>query len=88
MDDLGVWEKIKRKDKPDDRQYVKNHWAFEIKRNGVFSVRLVTCGYTHIPGIDFTECNEGISAEYRYVESRPASRKGPTKRTGHVQQSG
>jgi hypothetical protein len=30
-------------------------WIFEIKRNGIVCSRLVACGYSQIPGVDFTE---------------------------------
>jgi Reverse transcriptase (RNA-dependent DNA polymerase) len=34
---------------------VKNKWIFKIKRNGIFRARLVACGYSQVPGIDFQE---------------------------------
>jgi histone deacetylase 1/2 len=55
MDDLKVWKKIKRSEKPDERRCVKCKWIFEIKRSGIFRARLVACGYSQIPGVDFTE---------------------------------
>ena len=30
-------------------------WVFKIKLNGVYRARLVACGYSQIPGVDFTE---------------------------------
>jgi Reverse transcriptase (RNA-dependent DNA polymerase) len=40
---------------PRGRRCVCCKWVFDIKRNGVFRARLVACGYSQIPGVDFTE---------------------------------
>ena len=34
---------------------MKHKWVFEIKRNGTFRARLVACGYSQVPGVDFEE---------------------------------
>ena len=42
---------------------MKHKWVLEIKRSGVFRARLVTCGYSQVPGVDFSQvfspvCND------------------------------
>jgi hypothetical protein len=34
---------------------IENKWVFKIKRNGIFHARLVACGYSQVPGVDFQE---------------------------------
>jgi hypothetical protein len=46
---------MKKEDIPQDRRTIKCKWIFKIKRNGVFRARLVACGYSQIPGVDFNE---------------------------------
>ena len=55
MEEKGVWSKIKRSDMDEGRRCVKHKWVLEIKRSGRFRARLVACGYSQIPGVDFTE---------------------------------
>jgi len=55
MKKRSVWVVKKRSEMPSNRRLVKCKWVFKIKRNGVFRARLVACGYSQIPGVDFTE---------------------------------
>ena len=55
MKNRNVWTLIPRTQIPRDRRCVKSKWVFKVKRNGVFRARLVACGYSQIPGVDFTE---------------------------------
>jgi len=50
-----VWEVIDRSELPGDRRCVKCKWVLKIKRNGIYRARLVACGYSQIPGVDFNE---------------------------------
>jgi Reverse transcriptase (RNA-dependent DNA polymerase) len=55
MKNYKVWRTVKRSVIPAGRKCVKCKWVFDIKRNGVFRARLVACGYSQIPGVDFQE---------------------------------
>jgi Reverse transcriptase (RNA-dependent DNA polymerase) len=55
MSAKGVWKKIQKSDMPNGRNCIKSKWYFKIKRNGVYRARLVACGYSQVPGVDFQE---------------------------------
>jgi hypothetical protein len=55
MKELKVWHIIKKNKIPNGRKCIKCKWIFDIKRNGTFRARLVACGYSQQPGIDFQD---------------------------------
>jgi hypothetical protein len=55
MEAHKVWVKVKRATMQPGKRCVKHKWILEIKRNGIFRARLVACGYSQVPGIDFTD---------------------------------
>jgi len=55
MINWGVWHKVKRSSIPNGRRCIKCKWIFKVKRDGVFRARLVACGYSQIPGVDYSE---------------------------------
>jgi hypothetical protein len=63
MNDHKVWKKVPRLSMPPQRRCVKCKWIFEIKRNGTFCSRLVACGYSQTPGVDFTEYYSPVANE-------------------------
>ncbi len=50
-----VWRRTNKRNIPSNHRCIKCKWVFKIKRNGVFRARLVACGYSQIPGVDFSE---------------------------------
>jgi hypothetical protein len=66
MDKQQVWEIIKKEDIPEDRSNIKCKWIFKMKRNGIFRARLVACGYSQIPVIDFNESFAPVINEISY----------------------
>jgi Reverse transcriptase (RNA-dependent DNA polymerase) len=52
----GVWRKIQKSELPNGQNCIKSKWVFfKIKRNVVYRARLVDCGYSQVPGVDFQE---------------------------------
>jgi hypothetical protein len=66
MNTRKVWTKIKRSTMPKGRRCVKHKWVFKIKRTGAFRARLVACGYSQIPGVDFTENYAPVISDVTY----------------------
>jgi Reverse transcriptase (RNA-dependent DNA polymerase) len=52
---LKVWHVVNKNEVPKNRRCIKCKWVFDVKRNGVFRARLVACGYSQIPGVDFQD---------------------------------
>ena len=55
MINCEVFQKVKQSSMPTGKRWIKNKWVFKVKRNGIFCARLVACGYSQIPGMDFQE---------------------------------
>jgi len=55
MQRRGVWKKVRRTTVPQNWRCIKCKWVFKIKRDGTFRARLVACGYSQVPGVDYTE---------------------------------
>ena len=43
------------RNKPGGKTLVKSKWVFKIKRDERFRSRLVACGYSQVPGLDYIE---------------------------------
>jgi len=55
MSNHGVWCKVKHLVILKGCQCIKSKWVFKIKRDGTFCTQLVACGYSQIPGVNFTK---------------------------------
>ena len=66
MEERKVWRKIKRSDMEKGRRCVKNKWVLEIKRSGIFRARLVACGYSQVPGVDFTQVFAAVANDVSF----------------------
>ena len=55
MNKRSVFKLVSSKNVNLSRTLVGNKWVFMIKRDGRYCARIVALGYTHIPGVDFTE---------------------------------
>jgi len=55
MTNRGVWCMVKRSQVPAGRCCIKCKWVLKVKRDGIFRARLVACGYSQIPGLDFSK---------------------------------
>ena len=47
MLDMGVWTHVKSEDHPNDHRLVGCRWAFNVKNDGVYHVRLVAKGFIY-----------------------------------------
>ena len=55
MQQCGVWKKVKQSVIPKNWRCIKCKWVFKVKRDGVFRAQLVACGYSQVPGVDYTK---------------------------------
>jgi hypothetical protein len=50
-----AYNQVNKADVPPNRWCIKSKWIFDIQRTGIFRARLVSCGYSQIPGTDFID---------------------------------
>ena len=62
----GVFHKVRQSTMPNGKQCVKHKWVFKIKRNRIYCARLVACGYSQIPGLDFQEHFAPVLSDVSY----------------------
>jgi len=55
MTNHGIWHKVKQSQVPAGWHCIKCKWVLKVKWDGVFCAHLVACGYSQIPGLDFSE---------------------------------
>jgi Reverse transcriptase (RNA-dependent DNA polymerase) len=55
MKQYDVWNIVPHTSIPSICRCVKHKWILDIKINGIFRARLVACGYSQIPGVDFMD---------------------------------
>ena len=55
MINRGVWRKVDKSKKPENRRLIGNKWVFKIQRDGTYRARYVALGYCQIPGVDYTD---------------------------------
>ena len=55
MNKQQVWQKMLKSLMLSNCRYIKNDWVFKIKHNSMYQACLAACGYSQVPGIDFSK---------------------------------